>query len=315
MIKLLKITFSIFLAFFIFPIVSTNATLKNNIIVKVGNEIITSFELENKIKSTLLLTKQQLTQENINKVKSLSLKSLVNLKLKQDEIKRYNFKSNQNALDQHLIRVSQNLGVEITQLRDLFENNKINYDQYLNEINTEFLWQKMIYTIYVNEIRVDEKQIENEINNLINLDKDIEEFRLAEIEIDLINNSEKEKLTNQIKSYIDEFGFSNTASNYSTSSTALNGGELGWISSSGISNKILNVIKMLKVGEVSQPIVVTNKLVFFKLLDKRLVANNNEINIPDLKESLINKKKTELLNLYSNNHLSKKRNATLINIK
>ena len=84
MIKLYKITLSIFLAFFIFPIVSTNATLKNNIIVKVGNEIITSFELENKIKSTLLLTKQQLTQENINKVKSLSLKSLVNLKLKQD---------------------------------------------------------------------------------------------------------------------------------------------------------------------------------------------------------------------------------------
>ena len=38
------------------------------------------------------------------------------------------------------------------------------------------------------------------------------------------------------------------------------------------------------------------------------------MDIEKLKLSLVNKKRNELLKLYSNNHLSKKRNSTLINL-
>ena len=46
------------------------ASIKSNIIAKVGNEIITSFELENKIKTTLLLSNRELSQSNIDQVKN-----------------------------------------------------------------------------------------------------------------------------------------------------------------------------------------------------------------------------------------------------
>ena len=57
-------------------------SIKNNIIAKVGEEIITSLDLENKIKITLILAKQEINQENINKVKSNSMNYLINLKVK-----------------------------------------------------------------------------------------------------------------------------------------------------------------------------------------------------------------------------------------
>ena len=50
------------------------SSIKNNIIVRVGNEIVTSYELENKIKTLLFLNKDELSQNNINKVKKISLK-------------------------------------------------------------------------------------------------------------------------------------------------------------------------------------------------------------------------------------------------
>ena len=48
-------------------------SIKSNIIAKVGNEIITSFELENKIKTTLLLSNRELSQSNIDQVKTTLL--------------------------------------------------------------------------------------------------------------------------------------------------------------------------------------------------------------------------------------------------
>ncbi len=58
---------------------SSFGSIKNNIIAKVGEEIITSFDLENKIKITLILAKQEINQENINKLNSNSMNYLINL--------------------------------------------------------------------------------------------------------------------------------------------------------------------------------------------------------------------------------------------
>ena len=61
--------------------------MKNNIIAKVGNEIITLIELENKINTILVLSNQEINQKNINNIKNLSLKKLIDIKVKQSETK------------------------------------------------------------------------------------------------------------------------------------------------------------------------------------------------------------------------------------
>ena len=69
--------------FFIISILNNNLLAQNTkIIAKVGGEIVTSFELENKIKTTLFLAGENLSQRNINSIKNLSMTSLINLKLK-----------------------------------------------------------------------------------------------------------------------------------------------------------------------------------------------------------------------------------------
>ena len=94
------IIFTFFLVSTFFQI--SYASIKSNIIAKVGNEIITSFELENKIKTTLLLSNRELSQSNIDQVKNYAFKSLINLKLKNEELKKYKINLNQAAIDQHL---------------------------------------------------------------------------------------------------------------------------------------------------------------------------------------------------------------------
>ena len=106
-------------------------------------------------------------------------------------------------------------------------------------------------------------------------------------------------------------GFKKTAVQFSVSSTSQNAGDLGWISSNSLSTKIYNIIKKMNIGDISQPIIKQNTILFLKLNDKRK-SKINQINLAELRKNLINQKKNELFNLYSNSHLSKLKNNSLI---
>tara|TARA_A100001015_G_scaffold151_1_gene201 strand:+ start:6454 stop:7398 length:945 start_codon:yes stop_codon:yes gene_type:complete len=314
MISLFKITIKIF---FIILILNNNLIAQNNtkIIAKVGSEIVTSFELENKIKTTLFLAGENLSQKNVNSIKNVSMTSLINLKLKREELKKYNFKNDHfERTENHLKIVSSKLNINTNELENLFEKNKIDYNEYLNEIKTEFSWQNLIFRIYSKKINIDEKQILNELNSVVKEQKNIEEFNLSEIEVNFVNLEEKNKIIDDIKNHIEKYGFAKSANKFSISNTSLDGGKLGWTNSNSLSKSVYESIIKIDVGEYTL-ITSGNNILFLKLNSKRYKENLNNLETEKLKNSIINKQKTDLLNLYSNTHLSLKKNNTLIEIK
>ena len=51
------------------------------------------------------------------------------------------------------------------------------------------------------------------------------------------------------------------------------------------------------------------------MLDKRFVKDIVKTDINQIRKQILKKKKNELLNLYSNSHLSKKKNNTVIKLQ
>ena len=62
---------------------NTFAKAQSNIVVKVENEIITNYDIKNKILSSLFLANLPINQENINKIKKNALESCIQNKLKK----------------------------------------------------------------------------------------------------------------------------------------------------------------------------------------------------------------------------------------
>ena len=154
----------------IFFLLSTPSLASSNfqIITKVGNEIITSFELKNKIKTTLFLAGEELSQNNVNDIKNLSLEYLINTKLKKEELKKYNFeRNNELRVKNYLENLSQKLNIKTTDLEKVFLANGLEFNLFLEEIKTEFLWQNLIYEIYSKKINLDENEITRELNKII----------------------------------------------------------------------------------------------------------------------------------------------------
>ena len=95
------------LIFFLIIILSLKnilyASVQNKILVNVGNnQIITSYELKNRIKTILILNNKELNQENVNKTKKEALNFLINFKIKKMEVLKYNIPSNKKSVSDYI---------------------------------------------------------------------------------------------------------------------------------------------------------------------------------------------------------------------
>ena len=72
-----------------------------------------------------------------------------------------------------------------------------------------------------------------------------------------------------------DVGFENSALIYSISQSAKNGGDIGWISEKSLNNKIKKSIEFLKIGEISEPIILSTGILLLKVVDSK----NSKINI------------------------------------
>lgn len=284
------------------------ASIKNNILVKIENEIITNFEIKNKILGTLILNNQEINQKNINLLKKQSLESLILLKLKKIELSKYDIKNNNSEVENYINKLSSN---KTSEVKLKFEKNGLDFNLFFKEVETQLKWQKLIYQIYSEKIKFDKSLIEKELNQLVKNKKEIVQFRISEIEIFIDNKeNENEKILN-IKELINNQGFENTALKYSVSNTAESKGDLGWINSNSLSKEIFDIISQLKIGEITEPIKRQNSILFLKLVNKK-TSVSKQLNKAELEKNLINRKTNELFNLYSKSHLSKLKNTSFI---
>ena len=157
-----------FIIFFTF-IFSGNllGNIDNKIIAKIGDEIITGFDVENKIKTNLFLSGQEINQVNVDKIKTETIDLLVNLRLKSNEVKKHNISTNTQAINQYIKSITSNLNLSKIDLIKQFEINDIDYSQFLKDIEVEFLWQRLVAKTYLDKIKVDNNQIELELMKIM----------------------------------------------------------------------------------------------------------------------------------------------------
>ena len=287
---------------------SLQANVNNKIIVKVGNEIITNFELKNKILTNIFLSGKEVNQANIDSLKRVVLNQLINLKLKKIELNKFEIQKDKNRINNYLNSISQN---NIEDFKIKFKKNNLSFDLYVEEIDTEFRWQKLIYSIYSKKIVINEESVNEEVKEIFMNNNIVKEFELSEIVIDLNLNDTSNKKIEDILNQIKSVGFEEVALNYSSSSTSLKKGYLGWVNEKSLSKEIYQSIQGLKSGEITKPIRQQNSILFLKLLNTRNVKGIN-LDKDKIKKKIIEKKRTDLFNLYSQSRISILKNSTFI---
>ena len=303
----MKLNILIILVFFSF-ISKSYGEINNIISLKIGNKIITNYEVKNKILTTLVLSNQIIDQKNINRLKGQSLDSLIEKKIKEIELEKHQLKIDETRVLNYLNSISSN---NIEELKKTFKENNISFSLFKEEIEIQFKWQQFILNTYANQVKVNENIIDKEIKEILSQQDNVLQLKLSEIEFSINNDNTDRKKIGEMINLINEIGFENVALKFSISPSASAKGDLGWVNYNSLSNKISQVLKDLNEGDISKPIINSGSATILKVNNKRKSKIKN-LNIENLRKSLINRKRNELYNLYSQSLLSKLKNSTFI---
>ena len=195
---------------------------------------------------------------------------MINYKIKKQEVNKYKIPIEKDEnVNLILNNLQKRFNTNQEGLVNVFSQNNLDYQVYLDEVKVEIAWQKLIFKLFNSKINLNEEEIKKEIDKILSNQKEIEEYELAEIEIEFENEQFKKDKINVIKQEIKSIGFENAAVKYSIAPSATDKGNIGWVSSSSLSRNILNEIKNMNLGDVSEPIVIANSILFYKLLNSK----------------------------------------------
>lgn len=286
-------------------------SLENKIIIKVNNEIITTYDLENEINYLSILNPNIKKIDENEKIK-FSKKSIIQEKIKQIEIEN-NFE-NPNIpneyLESFLKKIYTKIGIkDLNDFKKYLILNNIKYDFVLSKIETEALWNELIFLKFSKKIKVDEDKLLKKIRkNSNNISKS---YLMSEILFEINQNEKLEQKYEEISRVILKQGFENAALKYSISETAKIGGELNWINENSLNNNIKQLLNRLKKNQFTDPITIPGGFLILKIVD--IKKEKNEINIQEELDKLITETKNNQLNRLSIMYFNRIKKDTEIN--
>ena len=306
--KFKKIYFIILVFFFLSENLSS---LENKIIFKIDNEIITNIDIENE-KNYLIALNPNLKKLKYDEIIEVTKKSVVREKIKRIEISNRFKNANipQPLLEQLLENIYTNIGLNnLEDFKKYLLVNNVNYFTVLKKIETEALWNELIYSIYSKNVKIDEEKLKEDI--LKSNAKKTKSYLMSEIFFE-VSKSEKiqtkyQKIINSIKNN----GFENTALKYSISATSNMGGKLDWINENSLNIKIRDVLAKKEINEFTKPIIVPGGFLILKIND--IKTQKSEINLDIELKKLIQITRNNQLNQYSKIYFNKVKENMEIN--
>ncbi len=358
---------------------SSKAELTNKVIISVGDEIITNYDLDREIKYLNVITVGQIAELDNQESKKIAIDSLIKDKIKITALSSHpNIIIKEELINNQIVRSSQNIGFRsIDEFKTYLNYTEYELDEFKKKILLELKWNQLVYQFYKNQIIIDKEKIDKKLKTLIaeekknveylvyeifiensaikELDEEIEEElnennvveelpknkvvdeknsgiiietesasynnkknsiveeksieKMVEVKTDdqITKTKKKDQITiDDVMENIKEEGFENTAIQFSSSPTAQQGGNLGWISESKLSKLLLKSIKKTKIGSITEPISVSGGVLILKVENKRVEETNMDI---DKKmKKLIEIEKNNQLNNFSTNYFNQVKN-------
>ena len=287
-----------------FKITLVEAKEKIFILTIINNEPITNIDVFNEAKYLAALNPKI---QNLDKKKILSIakESLIKEKIKKNELSKFFTLGEKNDfLDDMIKNFYKRL--KFSNLKE-FESYLESFDLSLNivtkKIEIETKWNELVFLKYNNQVEIDVEKLKKQIASKNSTVQEKELYFLYEILFSAENKSKYEKVYKKIVKSINEIGFKNTANLYSVSDSAKFGGELGWIDKQNLNKKIIEKIKNLQIGKISEPISTPGGYMILKIEDKKkekIEKKNTEEEINKLIQIEKNKKLNEFSLIYFN---------------
>lgn len=239
----------------------------------VNGEVITQTDVDQRLALLAIAQGGQIPAGEVDRLRQQVLRNLIDETLQIQAAKAAEIEIKDADIDKAIVRVAGNVKQTPEQMAEYLKARGSSIKSIRRQIHGEMAWRRLQSKKIESGISVGDDEVKAVIDRL-NASKGTQEYRVGEIFLasTAANMDQTMANANQILTQLRGGGsFVGYARQYSESSTAPVGGDLGWVRPEMLPEPLANAIRTMQPGQVSVPIPVPGGVSIVAVQDVRRV--------------------------------------------
>ena len=240
----------------------------------VNGQIITGTDVDQRLALLVAASKGEISPEELQRLRTQVLRNLIDETLQIQEAKAQEIEVSQAEVDQTYARVAaQNFGQNVGAMDEYLTRVGSSAASLKRQILGELSWQRLLRRNVAPFVNVSAEEV-NEMMARLEASRGTEEYRLGEIWLSSTPETRDQVLANlaRIVEQLKQGGsFLGYARQYSESSTAAAGGDLGFVRLEMLPSELAVAARQMQAGQLVGPIENSGGFSILYLIDKKAV--------------------------------------------
>ncbi|MGB0551763.1 MAG: peptidylprolyl isomerase [Alphaproteobacteria bacterium] len=245
----------------------------------VNDEIISVFDLENRARLVAATTNLPPREDVFKRIEPQVLRTMINERLRLQEAVRLNIRINQREINGMIAGLARRNKMTPAQLWSFLGRRNVDRSALEMQTRARLAWIKVINRRVARQISVGQDEINDELVRLRQL-LGKPKLRVAEIFFSVDSPDAEPRIRETaerlIQQVVNGAKFEALAREFSQSTTAGRGGDLGWITDAELDEELAATISVMQPGQISQPVRSLIGYHILYLSDRRLPTSGND---------------------------------------
>lgn len=268
-----------FFAVFIGVGFSANAQRSDSIAAVVNGDIITYTDVYDRLDMILKSSQMPNTNDFKKKILPQILTGLITESVQLQEAEKLGHQVSEEEVNEGFSKIAEQNNFTADQFKTILRRQNVRVETLERQIRAQLAWGKVIQSEVRPRVTVGDSEINREIDQL-KQKQGQEEYFIAEIYLPFTENDGENKVqaaANDLAKQLsrDVKSFPAAARQFSQSSTAANGGIVGWVTLDQLDPALADTLQAMNLQSVSQPIKAADGYSILYLREKRKIDLNN----------------------------------------
>ena len=274
----------------------------------VNDDIISTYDLRQRMRLLVITSGVQPTEQSLPQLEQEALRGLIDEHLQTQEIKRFGKKQKVDLLaddkdvDDEISDMAKQNNLNYSQMKASFASSGVDIQTLREQIRTQLSWQRLISGLYGSRVRVGDDQVNNTLQRL-GTQASQTQYLTGEIFLEASRVGGMQQAIEGASQLIVQMQqgapFAGVARQFSSASSAANGGDTGWITAAQTQPEVAKALDQLRPGQLSTPIPVSDGVYIVMLRDKQAASGQTMVALKQAAVRLDKDATTEQVNAAS----------------
>ncbi len=253
---------------------STNAQEVQRIAALVNDQVVSAYDLEQRVRLVVATSGLNPTPEALERVREQVLRTLIDEELQLQEAAKAEIDISEREVDDAVTRLAARNNLSRQQIVGILSQGGVNEATLRRQIKASMAWDTLTQGRFASRISVSEDEIDQTLEQLAD-NSDKPQFNLLELFMAVDTPDDDESVRRTALRFVDqiragEANFSDLARQFSQSPSAGAGGDVGWVTTEELPAEISEVLVDMRPGTLSPPIRTIGGYYIIVLRERRI---------------------------------------------